>query len=166
MTVSTKKFYRLAVLLAVLLFAFSAITCRNQAEKESVKSQQPQIVKIGLIPEQNMFAQKRRYEPLAEYIFKKSGIKINLQILPSYGDIIDQFNTLGLDGAFFDSFTAAIAIKKLGPMIRDPNRLIITDLRVHNMGLFIMQFMMFDVNCFSKCTLKSSLFWSPVRLSD
>ena len=114
MTVSTKKFYRLAVLLAVLLFAFSIITCRNQEEKESVKSPQPQIVKIGLIPEQNMFAQKKRYEPLAEYIFKKSGIKINLQILPSYGDIIDQFNTLGLDGAFFDSFTAAIAIKKLG----------------------------------------------------
>jgi hypothetical protein len=59
MTISTKKFYRLAVLLAVFLFTVSVITCRDQEEKKSITSQpqqiiQEQIVKIGLIPEQNM----------------------------------------------------------------------------------------------------------------
>jgi len=114
MTVSTKKFYRLAVFLPILLCTVSIISCRNQEEKKSVNSQPQQTVKLGLIPEQNIFAQKKRYEPLAAYIFKKTGIKVKLEILSSYGNIIDQFNTLGLDGAFFGSFTAAIAHKKLG----------------------------------------------------
>jgi len=101
-------------------FSFCFVICRfcnklsESGRKKLVSSQQQQSVKIGLIPEQNIFTQKKRYEPLAAYIFKKTGIKIELKILSRYGNIIDQVNTLGLDGAFFGSFTAAIAHKKLG----------------------------------------------------
>ncbi len=69
---------------------------------------------IGLIPEQNIFRQLERYEPLADYLSEKIGIKINLKILPRYGNIVDNFVSSGLDGAFFGSFTYTLAHAKLG----------------------------------------------------
>jgi phosphonate transport system substrate-binding protein len=69
---------------------------------------------IGLIPEQNIFKQIERYEPLADYLSGKTGVRINLKILPRYGNIIDNFRSEGLDGAFFGSFAYALAHEKLG----------------------------------------------------
>jgi len=108
-----KKFYLLAGFLSVLLFAVSVISCRNQEEKISVNSQPQQTIQIGLIPEHDLFEQKKRYKPLAAYLSKKTGINIELKVLCIYGNIIDNFNALGLDGAFFGSFTAALAFEKL-----------------------------------------------------
>jgi phosphonate transport system substrate-binding protein len=78
---------------------------------------------IGLIPEQNVFKQVRRYRPIGEYIEKKTGIKINFTILSRYGNIIESFNKKKMDGAFWGSFTGALAIKKLGiqPIVRPVN---------------------------------------------
>ncbi|MFA5700930.1 MAG: phosphate/phosphite/phosphonate ABC transporter substrate-binding protein [Desulfuromonas sp.] len=75
---------------------------------------------IGLIPEQNIFAQQKRYEPLLAYLAKQLDVAIKIRILPRYGSIIDNFNELGLDGAFFGSFTGALAIDRLGvePLVR------------------------------------------------
>ncbi len=69
---------------------------------------------IGLIPEQNIFKQIQRYEPLADYLSGKIGIKIELRLLTRYGNIIDNFASAGLDGAFFGSFTYTLAHAKLG----------------------------------------------------
>jgi phosphonate transport system substrate-binding protein len=69
---------------------------------------------IGLIPEQNIFKQIERYEPLADYLSGKTGVRINLKILPRYGNIINNFRSMGLDGAFFGSFTYALAHETLG----------------------------------------------------
>jgi phosphonate transport system substrate-binding protein len=68
---------------------------------------------IGLIPEQDVFKQIERYEPLAAYLAARSGTRITLRILPRYGNIIDNFTSTGLDGAFFGSFTYALAHRKL-----------------------------------------------------
>jgi phosphonate transport system substrate-binding protein len=78
---------------------------------------------IGLIPEQNVFKQMKRYQPIGEYIEKKSDIKINFTILSRYGNIIESFKNKKLDGAFWGSFTGAMAIKKLGvqPLVRPVN---------------------------------------------
>ncbi|MBI4632999.1 MAG: phosphate/phosphite/phosphonate ABC transporter substrate-binding protein [Deltaproteobacteria bacterium] len=69
---------------------------------------------IGLIPEQNIFKQMERYKPIANYLSKKTDLKIRLTILPRYGNIINNFTSMGMDAAFFGSFTYAIAHKKLG----------------------------------------------------
>jgi phosphonate transport system substrate-binding protein len=71
-------------------------------------------LQIGLIPEQNLFRQMERYEPLGEYLFRKTGTKIRFNVLPRYGNIIDSFKSSRLDGAFFGSFTYALAHAKLG----------------------------------------------------
>lgn len=69
---------------------------------------------IGLIPEQNVFKQMARYQPLGDYIQKKTGVTMKFTILSRYGNIIDRFKAERLDGAFFGSFTGALAIQKLG----------------------------------------------------
>lgn len=78
---------------------------------------------IGLIPEQNVFKQMKRYKPVGEYIQKQTGIKIKFTVLSRYGNIIDSFQTKKMDGAFWGSFTGALAIKKLGvePIARPVN---------------------------------------------
>jgi phosphonate transport system substrate-binding protein len=72
------------------------------------------ILLIGLIPEQNIFEQIERYEPLADYLSEMIGINIKLTVLTRYGNIIDNFVSMGLDAAFFGSFTYTLAHAKLG----------------------------------------------------
>ena len=72
---------------------------------------------IGLIPEQNLFRQLERFEPLARYLSRKAGVLVTLKILPRYGNIIDNFTPEKLDGAFFGSFTYTIAHAKLGVQV-------------------------------------------------
>jgi phosphonate transport system substrate-binding protein len=69
---------------------------------------------IGLIPEHNIFKQLERYEPVADYLSKRIGITIKLKVLTRYGNVIDNFTSLGLDGAFFGSFTYTLAHAKIG----------------------------------------------------
>lgn len=87
------------------------------SEKKAVtvkKQSTGQTLVIGLIPEQNIFKQLERYEPLARYLQARTGYKINLVVLPRYGNIIDNFVSKGMDGAFFGSFTYTLAHAKLG----------------------------------------------------
>ncbi|MEW6599810.1 MAG: phosphate/phosphite/phosphonate ABC transporter substrate-binding protein [Nitrospirota bacterium] len=78
---------------------------------------------IGLIPEQNVFKQMKRYQPIGDYIEKKTNIKIRFTVLSRYGNIIESFEKKNMDGAFWGSFTGAMAIKKLGiqPIARPVN---------------------------------------------
>lgn len=69
---------------------------------------------IGLVPEQGIFNQKKHYEPLLAYLSQKLGAPVEIKTLPSYGNVIENFHDLGLDGAFFGSLTGAVAISKLG----------------------------------------------------
>jgi phosphonate transport system substrate-binding protein len=78
---------------------------------------------VGLIPEQNVFKQFQRYQPLGEYIQEKTGIKITFTMLPRYGNIIENFRAKKMDAAFWGSFTGALAIEKAGvqPIVRPVN---------------------------------------------
>ncbi|MBI4690089.1 MAG: phosphate/phosphite/phosphonate ABC transporter substrate-binding protein [Nitrospirae bacterium] len=78
---------------------------------------------IGLIPEMNVFKQRERFQPLADYLSKKIGVRIKLTIFSKYGGIVERFKSLKLDGAFFGSYTGAAAIKELGvePLARPVN---------------------------------------------
>ena len=107
---------RIVLMIAVLSFIVAAGCSEPKAPPPKAKHIETNVVKvtIGLIPEQNIFRQMDRYEPLANYISKKLGIKIKLKVLPRYGNILDNFVSQGLDGAFFGSFTYVLAHAKLG----------------------------------------------------
>jgi phosphonate transport system substrate-binding protein len=100
-------------IMACLCLAISAGT-DNVAAKSSGERPQEKPLLIGLIPEQNIFKQVERYEPLAVYLSQECGIRIKLKVLTRYGNIVGNFVSLGMDGAFFGSFTYALAHRKLG----------------------------------------------------
>ena len=92
-------------ILAALLAIFP-LFARSQPSHDKVT--------IGLIPEMNIFRQKERFRALEEYLSQKTGIPVQFTVLSRYGNIIDRFTANKLDGAFFGSFTGALAIRKLG----------------------------------------------------
>lgn len=69
---------------------------------------------IGLIPEQNIFKQRERYLSLGAYLSRKLGVKVSFTSLSKYGDIVERFVSEKMDGAFFGSFTYAVAHQRLG----------------------------------------------------
>jgi len=88
--------------------------CTSKEPPPPEKQAVSKVLIIGLIPEQNIFKQMERYKPVATYIQKKTGYKIDLVVLPRYGNIIDNFSSKNMDGAFFGSFTYTLAHAKLG----------------------------------------------------
>ncbi len=82
-----------------------------------------QKILIGIVPEMNVFKQKQRFKLLGEHLSKKTGVTVEFTILSRYGNIVDRFTAEKMDGAFFGSFTGALAIKKLGvvPLARPVN---------------------------------------------
>ena len=98
--------------MSLLIFLFAGCDNVDKPPLKSVKSDKTLI--IGLLPEQNIFHQLERYDPLAKYISSKIGMKIELKVLPRYGNIINNFVSENMDGAFFGSFTYALAHSKLG----------------------------------------------------
>jgi phosphonate transport system substrate-binding protein len=97
-----------------LVCLLALLGCSRQEATAPAKKPPAMKLLIGLIPEQNLFKQMERYEPLMEYLHKKTGTKMKLKILPRYGNIVDNFQSSGLDGAFFGSFTYAMAHAKIG----------------------------------------------------
>lgn len=107
--------YRLCHILLICCSCIILQACDQQAETPAPQSLDKtfQTYRIGLIPEHNIFDQKKRYEPLLAYLSAQSGVSLQSVILQRYGNIIENFNQLNLDGAFFGSFTGAMAIKTL-----------------------------------------------------
>jgi phosphonate transport system substrate-binding protein len=99
-----------------LLFPFLNSCSKESPEEKPIASDsasQPKFY-LGLIPEQDLFSQKERYSPLVNYLSQKAGVNVEIRMLSRYGNIIDNFIAGQLDGAFFGSFTGALAIKSLG----------------------------------------------------
>jgi len=99
--------------LAVLIGCSEAKRENNPTTATQTVGVRPSLT-IGLIPERNIFKQLDRYEPLADYLSKRIGADIQLKVLTRYGNIIDNFVSAGLDGAFLGSFTYTLAHAKLG----------------------------------------------------
>jgi len=96
------------------VFLILAMGCGKQETTPPRNIVAERTIVIGLIPEQHIFDQVDRYKPLAEYLSKKVGARIKLKVLSRYGNIIDNFVSNDMDGAFFGSLTYALAHAKLG----------------------------------------------------
>jgi len=103
----------LFVIIVVAALSISACEKTKKSAGQEEKPQQQQLL-IGLIPEQNVFRQRERYLILGKYLSSRLGITINFTSLSRYGNIIERFNAEKMDGAFFGSFTYALAHSQLG----------------------------------------------------
>lgn len=105
------------------LIVFSTILFLLSISIPSFAQPPQKKILIGVLPEMNVFKQKQRFKLLGEYLSKKCGVTVEFTILSRYGNIIERFTTEKMDGAFFGSFTGALAIKKLSviPLARPVN---------------------------------------------
>ncbi len=81
-------------------------------------------IKIGLIPERNIFDQVARYETLAEYLSREVDARFELTMLSRYGNIVERIASNEVLVAFLGSFTGGLASAQLGmePIARPVNR--------------------------------------------
>ena len=101
-------------LTAFLLCFIILAGCTLGECKQTEDSGHKEMLDIGLVPEQNVFRQLERYTPLAEYLSNKTGLKVRLRVLIHYGNIIENFVSAGMDGAFLGSFSYVLAHNKAG----------------------------------------------------
>jgi len=103
---------RVVIILCLLLC--TAYGCKNQEKIPPQKAPPVPDIIVGLLPEQNIFHQVERYQPVADYLSVKTGAMVRLKIIPRYGNIIDSIVSKSIDAAFVGSFTYALAHTKLG----------------------------------------------------
>jgi phosphonate transport system substrate-binding protein len=114
----------LLILPVLSVMASLSAGCSRQKESAPVRRAfGQQELLIGLIPEQNIFRQRERYNMLRKYLSERLGITVNFTSLSRYGNIIDRFSAERMDGAFFGSFTYGLAHQQLGvePIARPVN---------------------------------------------
>lgn len=70
-------------------------------------------LRLGIIPEQNIFKQNQKYSALAHYMSGKAGVKVSITVLPDYGSVLYDMKSGLIDGAFFGSLSGAIAHERL-----------------------------------------------------
>ncbi len=112
-----ERFLITTALTFVLAFQPVLQGCFKTEPQPRAQQSQGKPLLIGLIPEQNLFRQMERYEPVADYLSRKTKLRIKLTVLPRYGNIVDHFTQESMDGAFFGSFTYALAHAKLGVQV-------------------------------------------------
>ncbi|MDD5773046.1 MAG: phosphate/phosphite/phosphonate ABC transporter substrate-binding protein [bacterium] len=60
---------------------------------------------IALIPERNIFEQRKRYKYITDYLSKHLGLDVRAEVLSNYGKICDVFLNNEVDAGFFGSFS-------------------------------------------------------------
>jgi phosphonate transport system substrate-binding protein len=109
-------FFRTWCLAAGLLFLCSVLVGGCTKERKEVRTAEgaQQTLLIGLLPEQDIFRQVHRYEPLAGYLSKQLGMSVKLTVIPGYEKALSSFTARKMDAAFFDGMSYILAHTRLG----------------------------------------------------
>lgn len=97
----------------VFASAFLFLLCICGLAVSSPKSTTETEIRIGIVPEQNIFKQSKNFKALAEYISNKSGIKVSVSALSDYGSIIGSMNAGQINGGFLGALAGAVAHERL-----------------------------------------------------
>lgn len=77
----------------------------------------PKPLYLALIPERDIFAQRHRYQALADNIALHMGQPVELVSLNTYQSVLDEFEANRIDGAFVGSMLAVLAHDRLGAQV-------------------------------------------------
>ena len=87
---------------------------RDEAPPAPAPAAAGPVVTIALLPERNVFEQKKRYQPLQAYLSAASGQPVAFKLLDNYQVIFTEILEHRVEGAFFGSMNGAIAQLKGG----------------------------------------------------
>jgi len=102
---------RLLLAAAALVVALACNRAPTKDETAPAPAPAPTgpTITIALLPERNVFAQKKRYKPLQEYLSATLGQPVVFKLLDNYQLIFTEIIEHRVEGAFFGSMNGAIA---------------------------------------------------------
>ncbi len=74
-------------------------------------------LRIGLIPERDIFAQRKRYRALADYLAKELNRPVELVTANSYENVIRDYREKQIDAAFLGSLVTVLAVDRIDARI-------------------------------------------------
>jgi ABC-type phosphate/phosphonate transport system substrate-binding protein len=98
----------------VLLSSTLVGGCNKERAGASRPQQQQQTLHLGLIPEQSIFKQIHRCEPLADYLSRQLNVNVSLSVMPGYDKVLSGFAAKKLDAAFVGSMICILAHARIG----------------------------------------------------
>lgn len=106
----------LVILLGLLLLAVLGYSLFQENHAAPVRNANPPgptaTIKLGVIPERDIFAQHRRFRALADEIGKRMEMRVELVTVSAYQDILEDFTSRRIDGAFLGSLIAVLAVDR------------------------------------------------------
>ncbi len=95
-----------------LVFAALNIAGCGGAPTQAVTAAQPQTLRVGTIPAEDATRMREAYKPLAAYLEKKIGMKVELFVASDYSGAIEAMRAGKLDIALFGPFSYVLAAEK------------------------------------------------------
>jgi phosphonate transport system substrate-binding protein len=119
-----KTWLVLAGAAAVLLIAVVLLIPREPQGTDNVAAPPPPTtgpdgtaLRLGLIPERDIFQQSKRYRPLANYLSARLGRRVELVTMNTYEAVLQDFTEKKIEGAFLGSLVATLAMDRLGAKV-------------------------------------------------
>lgn len=75
------------------------------------------VIRLGLMPERDVFAVRREYQELSVYLQKRTGYGIDLATSNSYRNVLRDFEESRIDAAFLGSLVATLALDRTGAQV-------------------------------------------------
>ncbi len=109
-------------LLSLLMLAILLQVPSNEsfAEEKQLQPDDEKTLRFVLVPEKNIFEQRRRYKYITDYLSEKMDMNFIVEIMANYGDISEAFIEGKADAGFFGSFSYVLTHSKAGiePLVR------------------------------------------------
>lgn len=75
------------------------------------------LLRLGIVPERDIFGQRQRYRALAEYLSQRLGRQVELLTVRTYQDVIEDFREKKVEAAFLGSLVAVLAVDQLDAQV-------------------------------------------------
>ena len=101
-----------SLLMLTIILQVPGSTCL--AEERQVQPDDEKTLRLVVVPEKNVFEQRRRYKYLTDYLSTKMDLNFTVEIMTNYGNISEAFIEGQADAGFFGSFSYALTHAKAG----------------------------------------------------
>lgn len=115
-SLSGKKNTKLIMMVALIFItSLIVIGCGNNSAKEN-----DQVLKVGLIPNENHSEMLKINQPLKDYLEAELGMEVELFVAADYVGVIEAMNSGMLDIAYYGPLTYVLAREKTGaiPLVK------------------------------------------------
>lgn len=101
----SKKIFKFIVITMMVLILLTGCSTKQNDTKTKSKNENPEVLRVGLVPNQAPDKIKVQYEPFKQYMEKKLNKKIELFVATDYAGVVEAMASEKLDVAYFGGLT-------------------------------------------------------------